>query len=285
MSAVVRPAEAGDAAAVADLLHARMNARIPPERWRRLLDYPWRPAEGGRGWLVEDGGRVVGYMGTILSDRELADGRIERFCDLSSWYLLADYRGDGTGDALLRAGMADPGVHYATMTARRATGRKIRGLGFSVLDETQSLFSRSGRAGVAARFGEAPIADRLDPRSRRIAAAHAGLNLHHGLFEAEGRACHLVWQRKLKGEGVAFHDVLFASDTAFLSRHAQGIADALLKAEPAVLAIDSRFMRAGDDPGLVRSLPLARWYRSPARGPIDFDHLYSEVLLLDQKLP
>ena len=140
MSAVVRPAGEADIEPVAALLHERMNAKITPERWRHLLDYPWRPKGVERGWLVEDQGRIVGFMGTIYSDRPTGLG-LRRFCDLSSWYLLADYRGDGTGDLLLRSGMAQPGVTYQTMTARRATGRKIRALGFSVLDATRSLFA------------------------------------------------------------------------------------------------------------------------------------------------
>ena len=107
MSATVRPARAGDIAAVVELLHTRMNAKIPRERWARLLDYPWRPEGVERGWLVEDDGHVVGFMGTIYSDRVIG-GQLRRFCDLSSWYLLADYRGDGTGDDLLRSGMASP---------------------------------------------------------------------------------------------------------------------------------------------------------------------------------
>ena len=285
MSAVVRPAADADIDPVARLLHERMNARIPIERWRRLLDYPWRPASVERGWVVEDRGRIVGFMGTIYSDRPV-EGRMQRFCDLSSWYLLADYRGDGTGDALLRAGMAQPSVTYATMTARRATGRKIRALGFDILDATRSLFrprSEGQRTALACLLCPAAIRARLAPSQQTVFDAHRGFDIHHALVGDPG--LWLVFQRKLKGDAVAYHEILHASDPARLSADAQAIADTLVTGANGVLAVDSRWMAAGHDRGTVEPIALPRWFRSPNLAPAAVDHLFSEVILLDQKLP
>ncbi|MEF2553694.1 GNAT family N-acetyltransferase [Aurantimonas sp. A2-1-M11] len=282
MSAIVRPAQEGDIGAVIDLLHRHMNAKIPPERWRRLLDYPWRPDGVERGWLVEDHGRIVGFMGTIYSDRRIG-GQVRRFCDLSSWYLLADYRGDGTGDELLRSGMAQPGVTYQTMTARRATGRRIRALGFSILDDSRSLFRPgSPGAGRLSVLREASaIRARLDAAQRAVFDAHAGFDLHQAIVGDTW----IVWQRKLKGDSIAYHEILHASDPAFLSAEAQTIADVLVTGERGVLAIDTRFMTPGDDPGTIEAIVLPRWFRSPHVAARDVDHLHSEIILLDQKLP
>jgi GNAT superfamily N-acetyltransferase len=285
MSAVVRPAGDADIEPVAALLHERMNPRIPLARWRLLLDYPWRPASVERGWLVEDRGRVVGFMGTIYSDRPVV-GRMRRFCDLSSWYLLADYRGDGTGDALLRAGMAQPDVTYATMTARRATGRKIRALGFAVLDATRSLFPpRQGRdrATLDCLGDPAAIREHLTRSQQSVFDAHRGFDVHHALVGDPG--LWLVYQRKLKGDSVAYHEILHASDPARLSAEAQAIADTLVTGENGVLAVDSRWMAAGDDQGRREAIALPRWFRSPDVEPAAVDHMFSEVILLDQKLP
>ncbi|MBP0617184.1 GNAT family N-acetyltransferase [Jiella mangrovi] len=292
MAARVRPAGDGDVDRVAGLLHDRMNARIPAETWRLLLDYPWRPPEAERGWLVEDDGEIVGFMGTIYSDRQTSAG-LRRFCDLSSWYLMAAYRGTGIGDELLRAGMAKPDVTYQTMTARRATGRKIRALGFSILDDSRSLFRPAGGEGERPDDGDlrlirdpAEIRERLTAQERRMLDDHHGFDIHHAFLETEaGQGTWLVWQRKLKGEAVAYHDVLHASNYDFLSASAARIAGLVCVGEKAVLAIDTRMMNAGDDPGEVEIIPLPRWYRPRDVGPRDVGHLYSEVLLLDQKLP
>ena len=283
----VRPANASDIPAAVELLHTRMNARIASERWRRILDYPWRPQEAERGWLVEDRGFIVGFMGAIYSDRVVA-GQVHRFCDLSSWYLMRDYRGDGTGDALLRAGMAKPDVTYQTMTARRATGRKIRALGFEVLDDTRHVFRPLGTAakkqfGLTVSNDPATIRAHLDPDQRRAHDLHAGFGLGEAYIPDLG--LWLVWQRKLKGEGLAYHEVLHASQPARLSANAQAICDAVVSGDTGVLAIDSRWMRPDDEAGTIETIPLPRWFRSPDLPGAAVDHLYSEVILLDQKLP
>ena len=284
MSAVVRPAGEGDIEAVAALLHERMNGKIAPERWRLILDYPWRPAEMERGWLVEDRGQVVGFMATIYSDR-LVRGTMRRFCDLSSWYLLGDYRGDGTGDTLLQAGMARPEVTYHTMTARRATGRKIRALGFSILDQSRSLYRpHETRRPLAAITEPCAIRDSLSSADRRTFDLHRGFDIHQAIIGDSG--VWLVWQRKLKGDAVAYHEVLHCSDPGFLSAHAAEIADTIVSGDRGVLAVDSRWIAEGDDAGEVETIPLARWFRPAAGvGAGDVDHLFSEVILLDQKLP
>ena len=54
MSVVVRPAAEGDIDPVVDLLFNNMSQKVPKERWRRLLDYPWRPADADRGYVAID---------------------------------------------------------------------------------------------------------------------------------------------------------------------------------------------------------------------------------------
>lgn len=283
----VRPASEADIPAVVELLHTHMNGKIAPQRWRLVLDYPWRPQGAERGWLVEDRGVVVGFMGTIYSER-VVDGRTHRFCDLSSWYLTREYRGDGTGDALLRAGMAQPDVTYQTMTARRATGRKIRALGFSVLDSKRHVFRPSGssmsrRSGPTVVTDPAAIRQFLGPHQRHAHDLHAGFGLCEAYIPDFG--LWLVWQRKLKGEGVAYHEVLHASDPAALSANAQVVCDAIVSGETGILAVDARWMMPQDDAGAIETIALPRWFRSPDLRGAAVDHLYSEIILLDQKLP
>ncbi|WP_161600095.1 hypothetical protein, partial [Aurantimonas manganoxydans] len=155
-------------------------------------------------------------------------------------------------------------------------------LGFSVLDDSRSLFRPSGAPGrLPILRNAAAIRDRLGPAQRVVLDAHAGFDLHHAFVGDTW----LVWQRKLKGEAIAYHEILHTSDPAFLSAHAQGIADGIVTGERGVLAIDTRFMTPGDDQGTVEAIRLPRWYRSADVAPRDVGHLHSEVILLDQKLP
>jgi len=282
VSARVRPAGDADIEPVADLLHRLMNPKIPRERWRRVLDYPWRPPEAERGWLVEDAGTVVGFMATIYSDRETSVG-IRRFCDLGAWYLERDYRGTGIGDELLRAGMAQPGTTYATMTARRATGRRIRALGFTVLDATRQVFRpQASRPGLDLRAVDEA---RLGARSRRIVRDHRGLNVEMGTAGDPASPVLFAFQSKRKGADILYRELLFCSDLGFLAAEAGALAQTLCRDASQILAVDSRFLPADLVEGEREEIVLPRWVRTPDVPLADVDHLYAETLLLDLKLP
>src|SRR6202008_2560273 len=111
MSVIVRPAEQGDIEADVDLLFANISQRVPKERWRRLLDYPWRPADADLGRVAVDGDRVVGFLGLVYVDRPIG-GRIERFCNICAWYLLKSHRGQGIGQEIQFSAVADPRMTY-----------------------------------------------------------------------------------------------------------------------------------------------------------------------------
>jgi hypothetical protein len=68
------------------------NPRMREDDWRRMLfQYPW-PAEGdARGYVLFDGAKAVGFIGTIFSTREL-NGKQERLCNLSSWIVARSHR-------------------------------------------------------------------------------------------------------------------------------------------------------------------------------------------------
>ncbi|WP_185985062.1 GNAT family N-acetyltransferase [Aureimonas mangrovi] len=278
----VRPAGRRDIEPVAELLHRLMNTKIPVERWRRVLDDPWRPAGLEHGWLVEDRDRPVGFMATIYSDRPTRLGP-RRFCDLGAWYLERAYRGTGIGDELLRAGMERPDTTYVTLTARRATGRRIRALGFHVLDERREVFvPRAARSTGPLRLSTEK--GLLDADARRIAGDHEGLGVRSVIVTGAGRPALVLIHLVRKGDDVLHHDLLHCGDPQLLLDHAQDLADLLV--DEGVLAIDSRFLPPAGGGGRQEAIPLPRWFR-PADGieARDVDLLYHEALLLGLKLP
>jgi len=283
MSIVVRPANAGDIEAVCALLHENMSARIDTARWRNLLDYPWRPADSGRGTVALDGGRVVGFLGLVSVDRPI-DGRIERFCNICAWYLLKEYRGRGIGQEIQRASIADPNITYTILTATAATGRAFAAHGFRVLDAERYILRRRERAtaGLECIEGRCAIEPLLNAASSTIFESHRDFNLRHLVARAGGSSCYVVLQVKRKGENIDYHEILYLSDRAFFAEHAQALADVLLAPEKAVLAVDKRFLLV-PMPWETEALELPRWYRSHLK-PAQIDHLYSEIPLLDLKL-
>jgi acetyltransferase (GNAT) family protein len=279
MSARVRPARREDRAAVVELLHTRMNPRIARERWALLFDYPWRPADAPDfGRVLERGGEIVGYLGATYVDRVIGGERL-RLCNMSSWYLMREHRGQGHGRSMVLDLACDPDMTYTDVTATpQVHGMLLAHAGFAVLDaERWILRPDRGRAGGAV-LGEA--ADSPELRHHRgmkdVRFLRAGI---------AGEECTLAVQVKKMGEDVAYHQVLYADAPEVLGRHAGAIANALLPEGPAVLAIDRRLVPARPADAACEAIPQPRLFKSRRLGRERIDNLYTEVLLLDQKLP
>ena len=286
MSVIVRPTEEGDIDAVVDLLFDNMSQKVPKERWRRLLDYPWRPADADRGRVAVDGDRIVGFLGLVYADRPIG-GHIERFCNICAWYLLKSHRGQGVGQEIQFSAVADPRQTYTIMTATAATGRAFgSNSGFQVLDDTRYLLRRrvgSDRSIELIDDAE-EIAPQLASGDRVILEQHRRYNIRHLLVRSGDQSCYVAMQVKRKGEDIDYHEVMYASDWRLLGETAQALANALLPSDSAVLAIDRRFLTS--EPHWEReTIRLPRWYRSARVEPARIDHLYGEVALLDLKLP
>jgi plasmid stabilization system protein ParE len=286
MTMQIRPARPGDRDAVVDLLHQRMNPRIARERWSRLFDYAWRPADAPDcGRILERDGTLTGFLGATYVDRPIG-GRLTRICNMSSWYLMAEVRGQGYGRAMVVDLTADPAVIYTDLTATAPVHALLLAYaGFAVLDDRRWLVRRRGNEIPAVIVEGMALEHRLDPRQRTLLRHHAGFRDCRAVWASVGReGCFLILQVKTKGEDISYHQLLHASAPAMLVRCAQAIAEALLPAEPAVLAIDGRLVPARPEGAESEPILQPRLFKSrlPAA---DIDNLYNEVLLLDQKLP
>jgi hypothetical protein len=280
MSATIRPARPEDREAVVELLHEHMSARIPRERWRLLFDYPWRPADAPDcGRVLTDGGRIVGFLGATYVDRPIG-GDTVRFCNMSSWYLLRPYRGQGHGRKMVLDLTSDPAVTYTDLTATPQVQEMLLAhAGFSILDRERWILRRPQEEVADIGLTE------LTPSGPPL-AHHAGIrDLRLLRAEGPGGSSALAVQVKKKGEDIAYHQLLHAEDPVWLARNASGVAAALLPPGPAVLAIDRRLSPIAPARAEIESIAQPRLYKSWRLRPEQIDNLYNEVLLLDQKLP
>ena len=282
--AKVRPAVAADIDAVCQLLHEQMNRRLLPERWRRITSYGWLAEKPDFGRVVDDGGKIVGFVGSVYADREIA-GRRERIVSMSSWYLDKAYRGQGLGFELMRSATEDESASYTMITVSPRNLAMLPGLGYRLLDGDRRVWAASGRpvGGIEIEQDPARILAKADPGERRMLQDHAGLPIHPALITAADGRCLAVFSNKKKGEDVTYFDVLHLSDGAVFARHAQAIADELLPPGKALLATDTRLL-GGETGGSVEVMPVARYYKSKRLTPAEVDNMYSELLLLDLKL-
>jgi len=285
MSAVIRPAGAGDIDAVCALLHDKMNAKIAAERWRRLMTYDWLAEKPDLGRVVEAGGQILGYVGMVYADREI-NGRSERIVNICAWYLDKSLRGTGLGTRMMADATSDPALSYNIMTSSKNTLKILDAVGYGVLDDHRYVWRRTGPPDAALTVLDDPdaIRARVGPSEARLLDDMGGLPATPILLEAAGGRSLLFFSVKQKGADVTWFDLLHAGDRAMFTAHAQALANALLPDGPAVLAADGRFVLRPPDGAAHEPLPVPRFFKTERLAPHEIDHLYTELQLLDLKL-
>jgi len=107
----VRPITPADTAEICDLLeHGFVGSGIAADDWRPLYTTNWGADNPTRGFVLTDGGRIVGYLGTIYVQREI-NGKTGIVCNFSGFYVAPAYRGRGLGATLVAAAVRDERHH------------------------------------------------------------------------------------------------------------------------------------------------------------------------------
>jgi GNAT superfamily N-acetyltransferase len=282
----IRQALAPDREAVCRYLHQNMNPRIPIERWRRYTDGRWASALPDFGVLAEDNGRMVGYLSVVYAKR-LIGGQSRHTGNLGAFYVERDYRGRGLGLDMLRAITARDDVTYTTFSSNSPARRLVLKAGLELLDDRRLLWRPGGRADTSVEIsGDVTrFADRLSASARQALADHADLGLESLVIcEPEGPACLVIFYVKLKGQDIAYHEVLHLSDPAVFGRNVRAFAAHVLPGGQAVLSVDSRFLDSTVEPDAIEEIPAPRYFRPAGLAPAEVDFLYSETVVLGLKL-
>lgn len=291
MSSVIRPAQPADIEPICAMLHEKMNAKFPVERWRRLMTYPWMEDKPDLGRVVEDNGNILGFVGMVYSKR-VVEGASETFVSISSWFLDRSMRGQGLGAGLMAAATDDPRITFTNVTSSDRVLPIVDAVGYRVLDDHRYLWRKKGRPDPRLRceWDVEAIRGRLGEDERRLIADHAGLPVRPVLVETGEHRALLFFSVKQKGSDVTYFDLLHTGDGALLAGHGQALADAILPDGAVVLAADCRFVandsidRRAPDGAEREALPVPRYYKSTRLAPARIDLLYSELQLLDLKL-
>lgn len=274
----VEPVFPSDFGRVVGLL-GQLDPTRSPDRWRPIFDFGWRRPDEPVGLMVRSGDRVVGYMGTILSE-QIVEGRPERFCNVTSWVAGDSERGVG---ALLGLALARfQGYTVTSFTPNRLTRPILARLGLRVLDEHWTVLCPTWPTRRAARcrvVTEQEGAALLDPEDARILDDHRPY-ARHVVATGDDGACLVVYtlRRRWRLRTARLH---YLSNRKAFPGYWPAIRRSLVARHRAWLAeADSRLLSGLHLSGAVRKrMGMPRLFRS-ALQPEQVTDLYSEVILL-----
>ncbi len=265
-------------------LLVRLDRAKPPEVWRRLFNYPWRPSWAPRGYVLVEGDRFVGFLGLVFAPDDRAVGR-SPVCNLSSWIVLESYRGQSMRLLSPVLGRADWTVTNLTPTAE--VGELMQRLGFVPLETHRSLLRlRSGdlvRGSSGSRIREVGGASEgpMPEDWKTIVDHHGGIARALVVHAGAGEALVMYTVGRLRGIPVArIHHVTDAAPViealSSLRRHF------LLRRGACIMEFDRRILPEVPEAGLhSRRITTPRLFRSPDRTPSELSELYSERILLE----
>jgi hypothetical protein len=228
MTVELAPITDADVAAVVDLLHANSDHWVP---WAwSYMAVPWKADAPNHGFMLRDGQRVLGAYLAFYSERVMA-GRVERFCNLASWFVLPEYRFHSV--RLLKALLAQDGYHFTDL----APGEKVEAvnarLKFRYLDTSVALVPHlpwptlPGRTKISADSDV--IAGTLAGPDLELYRDHAQAPAAHHLVLIRGsESCYVMFRKRWRRGRPVFAAILYISNPSLFQRTVTALARYLL---------------------------------------------------------
>ncbi len=277
MTVELSPITDADIAEVADFLRVNYKDRIP---WV-LMAGPWKVDAPNHGFILRDGQRIVGAHTAFYSERLVA-GRVERFCDLGTWYVLPEYRFHSI--RLIKAVLAQDGYHFTSLTASDKVASIHARLGFRPLDTSAAAIPNlpwptpPGRTTIST--DPAVIENTLAGRELELYRDHAqALAARHLVLLRGPDSCYVVY-REIRIKGVPSAVIIHVSNPQLFRRAILPLTRHLL-VRHRLLATLAELRIIGPRPPL--SFKVTSWpkgYRSASLEPDQIDDLYSEFVCI-----
>jgi hypothetical protein len=281
----VRAATPADLPAIADYLAQHLRGEGGAERYRRFFAYAWLADRDkpDLGMLVEDAGRVRGFIGAIYAHRVIR-GERRALCNLNCWRVDEEVRMHSL--VMLKKLLDRREYDFTCVSPSDRVTELLRFFKFETLDEGKLLFVPTSGVPLDPRRWRVRVYDarrgieaHLDDEQRRVFADHAPYRLAQWVIERGDRACYVVMARRGRGVRV-FADVLHVSDPALFVETIGLLAPrvALALGTPLV-GLDRRFAGARRPARTIAYDKLRKpLYRSATLAPTDLDALYTEFV-------
>ena len=255
-------------------------------KWHKLFEYQWERDENYCGLALKDDDKVVGVIGMIFSQRRI-DEKVEKFCNLTAWFVREEYRGRAI--ALLLPLLAMKDYTITDLTPSKNVYKIQNKLGFKDLETQGRLLLPFGRRLFQPKYSPinlthdlASIMQKLEGQNQKIFNDHKHYGCFHFLLTGKDRYCYIIYT-KLRRKNIQHAHLHYISDPDLFALAYRDIRKSILShAKARFLLIDSRFVKN-------RKLPLSiclpyrapKQYRSSTLKPEQIDNLYSELVMLN----
>jgi hypothetical protein len=276
----IRKAAPDDFDFVYPLFSGFQEPRPYKEEFQQLFVPRWGSDETYVGFILEENGEAVGYLGTLFSIREI-NGRKEKFCNLNCWIVREEYRSEGLSLLFQVLRMKD--VTITNFTGNRVAAI-LRKFDFTVLDETLRILLPFPMPGNTCEliFDYQRIAAHLSSRDRRVFDDHCYLKYPFVLLKAN-EGISLICYRKVKRKRLPVLELHYLSGNAVFLKHIRYVLPSLcIRTGTVGLMLGEHFLRRASLPFSITILQRQlRLFRSKTVAIEEMDTMYSEMQILN----
>lgn len=284
-ASVVAPIRDEDLDAVCAFWQEKFRSVCSVEIWQQAFRQNWAADKPNNGFLLRKGSEIVGALGAIYSDQTV-DGKLERFCNMTSWYVADEHRGRSL--TLLLHLIRQDGFTFTNLSASPGVEEVLVRTGFTAL--SKELFAVPNLAlpfhlssRVQVLDDPARIAPLLAPERRQICLDHAGCSrtIQLAIGTENDDYCHVMFSRCgcRHVPCAIIHDVAAPKLLARFWRHFASYA--LYRTGALITRIEGRLLDEARLPLAVRLTNRSgALYLSRTVGADAISRRYSEVMVL-----
>ena len=276
----IRKATPDDFEYVYPLFNGFQEPRPSKEEFQQLFVPRWASDESYIGFILEENGEAIGYLGTLFSIRDI-NGRKEKFCNLCTWIVKEEYRSEGLPLLFQVLRMKD-------VTVTNFTGNRVAAIlgkfDFKVLDKTLKILLPIPVFGNECEliFDYSRIAPLLAAHDRRVFEDHREFKYPFVLLKRENEVS-LICYKKVKSKRLPVLEVHYLSGRDVFINHIRYVLLSLCMRTGAVgLMVGDHFL---GETFLTFSINIPqrqmRLFRSKTVSTEEMDTMYSELQILN----
>ncbi len=276
----IRKAMPDDFERVYPLFSGFREPRPSKEKFQKLFIPRWGSEEAHVGFILEEEGEVVGYLGTLFSIREI-NGRKEKFCNLCTWIVKEEFRTEGL--LLLFQVLRMKDVTVTNFTGNRVAPLLMK-FGFRPLDAEARILLPFPSFGDECEvlFDASRIAPLLDSRDRRVFEDHREFDTPFALLKTrEGNS--LISFGRTKRKRLPLLEIHYLSRRDVFINHVGHLLPKLCFYTRTVgLMVGEHYLKGKTLPFSL-SIPQRqiRLFRSSRVSVEEMDTMYSELQVLN----
>lgn len=252
---------------------------------RTIFNNVWKKDEAYCGYGLFENGKIIGFIGLIFCKRVI-DGKIESFCNITSWIVEEKYRAHSLSLILPLLKLKN---HTLTdLSPTDVVVSVLKRVGFKELDSKLKvlipwgIFRKNHPPSFQITSNEDLIKKTLNDQVLTLFQDHRPYHCNHILAREHADYCYIIYT-KVKNPRFPYCYIQYISNSELFFRYSSRIISAIAKrGQTRIVIVDSRFVRKIKFPGCFKfSLRYPKLYKSPTLEPEKIDNLYSEFILLN----